>query len=165
MATYTKEEAKREWERYVSEQTAATEARLREQEETRRQAEQKARQSAALAVNKAEKTARATYDGARVRQLAAAYRLAQQIADRGGSRGGERAAASAAVTRQLEQTARTAFAVRDAARAAADEQLQTTITAAQNRYVAATADAKRKLAQNLEKKKLTLQRSTKEETS
>ena len=164
MATYTKAQAAEELARYTRQQTENTNARLAALEQTLQEALAAADRTAAADSSNAHQTAVAAYDAARIRQLTQQYRVAEQIANRGLSRSGEATSAAAALKRQEQTAFRRATTVRDAALAEILKKQQTAHQTARRTYETSAADQRRKLAQNIENKRLTLARNTKEET-
>ncbi len=164
MASYTKEQARQEYERYRRVETAAVEAALADYEEQRRRAIENAQLTADEKTRTAAATAAAAFTAARVQQLADSYRLAEQIANRGTTRSGQAALSQRAISRTAS-AARTAAATRQAATL---QQVRTALGTARQRaesdYAANTASARRKLSDKLEQKRMTLERSIKEET-
>lgn len=160
---YTKEQAKQEWERYRRARQETADAELEAAQTARAEALQAAQHKADDGRRAAQTAAQTAYDAARIQQLADAYRLAEQIANRGATRGGQAAAAQAGVAYGEGIARRTALRKRKEALTAVGRELTVAREKAQNAYGQTYGTVQRRLAQDLENKKLTLERSIKEE--
>jgi hypothetical protein len=160
---YTKEQAKQEWERYRRARQETAAAQLEAAQTARAEALRAAQHKAEDGRRAAQTAAQTAYDAARIQQLADAYRLAEQIANRGATRGGQAAAAQAGVAYGERVARRNALRKRKDALTAVGRELTVAREKAQNAYGQTYGTVQRQLAQDLENKKLTLERSIKEE--